>query len=266
MNVTEMLGLDDERIEAVVEEHWSGWVALEPRLDAVDDPAHLDAWRRKAAPKVANDMMLGLARLAAFDGGDDAYAALVLAWLLLPSALRVRRALGALSERIDEVVAAQLWVEVRSLPWRRPHWVAAKVATRMREGVLLDCGAPTHHQPHRLAVVRMGPVDPADGGWPGEGDPDPADELAELLAWACAEQVIDLEDRELLISLIAAARSLDEAGEHHREGGSAGFSSRRLSDLVAREWGVCSRTVRRRTARCLAALTGAAGDFLNAIS
>lgn len=161
----------------------------------------------------------------------------MLAWLLLPSALRVRRALGGLSERIDEVVAAQLWVEVRSLPWRRPHWVAAKVATRMREDVLLDCGAPAYHKPHRLAVVRMGPVDPVVGGCRMRATRSRPTNWPSLLAWACAEQVIDLEDRELLLSLVAAARSLDEAGEHHREGCSAGLSSRRLSNLVAREWG-----------------------------
>jgi len=127
MNVTEMLGLQDEQMEALVEDQWAGWAGVEPRLAVVHDPERLDAWRRKAAPETANAVLLGLARLAAFDGGDDTDAALVLAWLLMPTALRVRRSLWAVSERIDEVVAAQLWVEVRSLPWRRQHWVAAKV-------------------------------------------------------------------------------------------------------------------------------------------
>lgn len=142
MNITEMLGLQDERMTSVVREHWAGWIAFEPRLAVVDDPAGLDAWRRAAHPAVANDVLLGLARLAAFDGADDRDAALVLAWLLLPTALRVRRRLGLADDRVDEVLAAQLWVEVRGLPWRRPHWVAAKVAGQLREGVLLDCGAP----------------------------------------------------------------------------------------------------------------------------
>ena len=128
MNITEMLGLQDERMESVVKDHWAGWVAFEPRLGVVDDPAGLDAWRRAADPAVANDVLLGLARLAAFDGADDREAALVLAWLLLPTALRVRRRLGLADDRVDEVMAAQLWVEGRGLPWRRPHWVAAKVA------------------------------------------------------------------------------------------------------------------------------------------
>lgn len=189
MNVTEMLGLHAERMESLVAMNWESWVALEPRLGLVDDPARLDSWRRKAAPETANTVLLGLARLAAFDGADDTDAALVLAWLLMPSALRVRGRLWALSERIDEVVAAQLWVEVRSLPWRRPHWVAAKVATRLREGVLRDCGAPTQAQPQRLGLVPLGPVDPANR--PVEDD-DPSAELAELLAWACDADVISL--------------------------------------------------------------------------
>jgi len=263
MNVTEMLGLQDDRMEALVEGHWAAWVAVEPRLARVGDPMRLDAWRREAAPDAANAMLLSLARLAAFDGADDTDAALVLAWLLLPTALRVRRTLWSLSERIDEVVAAQLWVEVRSLPWRRQHWVAAKVATRLREGVLLECGMPTHHQPARLAVVFLGPVEPADDRRVDIDDA--SEELAELLAWACAEDVISLEDRELLVSLIAAARTLDQSGERFREGGVAGLSSHHVSNLVAQERGICARTVRRHTARCVAALTDATVDFLNAV-
>ena len=101
MNITEMLGLQDERMESVVKEHWARWVAFEPRLGVVDDPAGLDAWRRSADPAVANDVLLGLARLAAFDGADDRDAALVLAWLLLPTALRVRRRLGLADDRVE---------------------------------------------------------------------------------------------------------------------------------------------------------------------
>ena len=37
MNITEMLGLQDERLESVVKEHWAGWVAVEPRLGVVDE-------------------------------------------------------------------------------------------------------------------------------------------------------------------------------------------------------------------------------------
>lgn len=263
MNVTEMLGLQDERMGVLVEGRWAAWADVEPRLARVGDPSRLDAWRRGAPPETANAVLLGLARLAAFDGGDDPEAALVLAWLLLPTALRVRRTLWAVSDRIDEVVAAQLWVEVRSLPWRRPHWVAAKVARRLREGVLLECGMTTHHQPARLSLVPLGPVDPVDERRMDAGNA--REELAELLAWACAEEVISLEDRELLVSVIAAARTFDRAGEHLRDGGVAGLSSHQVSESVAQERGVCARTVRRHTARCVSALMSAVGDYLKAV-
>ncbi|MHB1010049.1 MAG: hypothetical protein ACYC1E_12590, partial [Propionibacteriaceae bacterium] len=65
MNVTEMLGLQDERIEALVDCRWAGWVDLEPRLGVVGDPARLDAWRREVSQGLANDVLLGLAGLAA---------------------------------------------------------------------------------------------------------------------------------------------------------------------------------------------------------
>ena len=54
MNITEMLGLQDERMASVVKDHWAGWVAFEPRLGVVDDPCRLDAWGRAADPAVAN--------------------------------------------------------------------------------------------------------------------------------------------------------------------------------------------------------------------
>ena len=40
MNITEMLGLQDERMASVVKDHWAGWVGVEPRLGVVGDPAH----------------------------------------------------------------------------------------------------------------------------------------------------------------------------------------------------------------------------------
>ena len=45
------------------------------------------------------------------------------------------------------------------------------MAGQLREGVLLDCGAPTHHMPHRLSTVSLGPVDPADDRLVEDDDP-----------------------------------------------------------------------------------------------
>ncbi len=256
MTVTDMLGLDELRMMTIAETHWAGWVAGDSRLASVENPARLCEWRRAADPEIVNDVLLGLAQLAAFDGADDPDAALVLAWLLLPAALRVRHELRSLSDRVDEVVAAQLWVEVRSLPWRRQHRVAAKVAARLREGVLLDCGVATVNRPSRLHVVHVD-VELADPSFSAEEDP--ATALAELLAWACANEVISVADRELLVGLITTAHALNDAGVKTK--GTLGLASNELSDALAADLGVSSRTVRRRTARCVQALTEASSDF-----
>ena len=43
MNITEMLGLQEERLESVLAEHWATWVAIEPRLGVVADPTKTSA-------------------------------------------------------------------------------------------------------------------------------------------------------------------------------------------------------------------------------
>jgi hypothetical protein len=89
-------------------------------------------------------------------------AAGVLAWVLLPGACSVARRLRSLSLRIDELVAAQLWIEVRSFPWQRLWKVAANILGNLRVAVLLDCGVPSQVQRSDRTWARTGP-DP--GSW-----------------------------------------------------------------------------------------------------
>lgn len=106
-----MLGLQDERMASVVKEHWAEWVASSPV-----------GGRRRPGPgwtpgeerpiRGRQRCPARLARLAAFDGADDREAALLWRGSCLPTALRVRRRLGLADDRVDEVLAAQLWVEV----------------------------------------------------------------------------------------------------------------------------------------------------------
>jgi hypothetical protein len=103
-----------------------------------------------------------LARLASPAGGDSVPAAGVLAWVLLPGACSVARRLRSLSLRIDELVAAQLWIEVRSFPWQRLWKVAANILGNLRVAVLLDCGVPSQVQRSDRTWARTGP-DP--GSW-----------------------------------------------------------------------------------------------------
>src|SRR3546814_16161191 len=96
---------------------------------------------------------------AAPDGGDDIAAAAALAKCLLPGACRLAGWLSTLPpravfrdsqpvaagswsavERIDELVASHLWVEVRSFKWRRLTKVAATHLTNTPRGVLHEVG------------------------------------------------------------------------------------------------------------------------------
>ena len=54
--------------------------------------------------------------------------------------------LSRYSARIDEVVAAHLWIEARGVNWRTGRAVAANVLMNTRKGVLRDLGIPSRHQ------------------------------------------------------------------------------------------------------------------------
>jgi hypothetical protein len=84
-------------------------------------------------------------------GGDDLAAASVLAWALIACALAHR--LHALSPNIDELVAAQLWLEVWSFPWHRLHKVAANILTNTRAAVRRECGVRSQLERARIAPI-----------------------------------------------------------------------------------------------------------------
>ena len=93
----------------------------------------LRTWLPTVDHEASDQILLALAMLAAPDGGDDIAAAAALAKCLLPGACRLAGWLSTLPpsevfrdsqpvtagtwsavERIDELVASQLWIEVRT--------------------------------------------------------------------------------------------------------------------------------------------------------
>ena len=109
--------------------------------------------------EASDEVLLALAMLAAPDGGDDIAAAAALAKCLLPGACRLAGWLSTLPprevfrdsqpvmagawsavERVNELVASQLWIEVRTFPWRRRSKVAANILINTRVGVLREVG------------------------------------------------------------------------------------------------------------------------------
>lgn len=140
MSVAAHLGLDAPgKWMDAAERCWPVWVEQDPRLAAVPSFAGLRGWLRSVDPAGADAVLHAVATLGARSWGDCPLAASVLAWALLPGACSLARQLVTLTPRIDEMVAAQLWIEVRSFPWERLCKVAANILDT-RAGVLRECG------------------------------------------------------------------------------------------------------------------------------
>jgi hypothetical protein len=261
MSVAGQLGLEDSgELLALAGHRWPGWLDQDSRLGAAGDLQALRGWLRRAGPDEADEVLHALATLASVSGGDDVAAAGVVAWALLPGACSLAHRLRSVSARIDEVVAAQLWLEIRTFCWRRRGRVAANILMNTRAGVLRECGV--HSQLRRSDPVwsRTRPVDPDGGFWAGYAarntgpEATAAEELLEVLEWACDQKVITRDDRTLLLCLVAAA---DREGTTRVGRGGGGLMANDVSAAVAAEQGISAVTVRRRARRSLRALTQA---------
>ncbi len=266
MSVATQLGLADpsQELLAQAREAWPSWCAEHPGLGVVDELLDLPAWLRDADRQEADDVLHILAQLASPAGSDDVTAAGALAWLLLPGACVVAHRLRALTNRIDEVVAAQLWMEVRGFPWQRQRKVAANITMNTRRGVLRDLGIGQDARYADSTWARSVPLAPDAELW-GVMDARrlpqaarPEEELAEVLIWAVAQGVIDERDRDLLITLATAA---DKAGVSHNGRGRGGLTSHRVTTAVAKRAGVSPITIRRRATASLKAWTSAVAQI-----
>lgn len=297
MSVGDQLGLDDNsELLDHARSKWPDWVAADSRLDVVAEFDDLRAWLPSVDRDASDEVLLALAMLAAPDGGDDIAAAAALAKCLLPGACRLAGWLSTLPpkevfrdsqpvvagtwsavERIDELVASQLWIEVRTFPWRRLCKVAANILMNTRVGVLREVGdffcvsradrtwanttlveslssgeMPTgrvagalFHRPEILA----------DKSGPDHDEPSATEELLELLAWACERKVISDADRYLLLCLVEEA---DRVETRNLTRGYGGLIGNELSSRVAPRVGVSEATVRRHASRSMRALAEAA--------
>jgi hypothetical protein len=178
----------------------------------------------------------------------------------MPGACTLANRLRTLDWHIDETVAAQLWVEVRTFPWRRLRKVAANVLMNTQAGVLRDCGARSQLERTDPTWSRTSPVDPYSTFWGGyasthcERPTHPAQELLALLQWGCENKVITDNDRALLLCLVEAA---DSAATRRLGRGYGGLMANKVSEAVAQQWGIAPKTVRRRARRSMDALSSA---------
>jgi hypothetical protein len=268
VSVQTQLGLNDEGngLLAQAGQNWESWVDRFPCLLGIGGVGSLRAWLRTAEPAAADEVLHALVTLASPSGGDDASAAAMVAWALLPGASVLAQRLQTLSPRIDGVVAAQLWIEIRTFPWRRLRKVAANILANTRTGVLAECGA--HTQLERVdrtwSNVRL--VDPTAVFWAracahDDASQSAAHELAEVLEWAGAVNVISDSDRSLLLSL---AETADSFGPARTGRGSCGLMANDLSADLAERLGISPKTVRRRARKAITALADACAVYDNA--
>lgn len=297
MSVGDQLDLDDNsEVLDRARSKWPDWVAADSRLDVVAEFDDLRAWLPSVDRDASDEVLLALAMLAAPDGGDDIAAAAALAKCLLPGACRLAGWLSTLPpkevfrdsqplvggtwsavERIDELVASQLWIEVRTFPWRRLRKVAANIMMNTRVGVMREVGdffcvsradrtwanttlvesLSSGEMPTGRVVGALfhRPEILADKSGPDHDEPSATEELLELLAWACERRVISDADRYLLLCLVEEA---DRVETRNLTRGYGGLIGNELSSRVAPRVGVSEATVRRHASRSMRALAEAA--------
>ena len=237
-------------------ERWPAWRTAHEELRVVDELLGLPAWIRAAERPPVDDVLRCLARLGSPTGGDDRVAAGALAWLLLPGAVLVAQRLRHLSPRIDELVAAQLWLEVRTFDWQRRRKVAANIVMNTRRGVLRDLGVGDYDP----AWTRIVPLGPDAAEWqalasvPTPTVPDARAELTGLFAWAKHHALIDDRDAGLLVDLATVAA---EVGVRRSRDGRSGLCARSVTPAVAAKYGMSEATVRRRARRSMETLAAA---------
>lgn len=310
MSVGDQLGIDDNsELLDQARRRWPEWVASDNRLDVVARFDDLRGWLPSVDRETSDDVLLALAMLAAPDGGNDIAAAAALAKCLLPGACRLACWLSKVPprevfrdsqpvmaggwsavERIDELVASQLWIEVRTFPWRRLRKVAANILMNTRAGVLREVGDyfavsradRTWANTTTVECFSSGDSVDCGGAWSAGEQPveqlvgapfhrrefltdtsgvddsedlSATDELLELLAWACLHEVISDDDRNLLLCLVDEADGVETRNLRRGYGGLLGNE---LSCRVAPRAGVSEATVRRHASRSMRALAEAA--------
>lgn len=260
MGVMQAMGLENSQVLELLIKQWPAWCRQVPELALLTDPSSIDAWRRSAPANEVDRVLHGLGQLAARDGGDDRDAASVLAWLMMPAAVRLSDVLADLDPDIDEHIAACLWIEVRTVASRPTARVAASLAWRLRRQVFMELGDRARIESHGDKtwartfldddLATTGSEPPIDAA-----DPTIRDELATVLGWASAEDLITVSDARLLVDVVAAA-------DTWREGypDSIPLLGDCVCDRVAARWGVSGRTVRRHVRQAITTLADAVAD------
>ena len=255
-------GLDSASLTAAAR-CWPRWSATEFSLAGPAGPGGVDrlaGWLRAAGPADADRVLHALVRLGSPSGADEPLAVDVVLWALLPGARSLARRLQGVSADVDRLVAAQLWLEVRTFPWQRLHKVAANVLANTRAHILA-ADLPMDQARRGVAACRL--VDPHSSLWEraavsdpatfGSARPSSALELHEVLGDATENGVLTTSERDLLRVLLEQAHHVG-AGSRRGRGG---LLADRVVDRVVVVTGLSPATVRRRVRRSAMAIAQA---------
>ncbi len=264
MPIEQFVGRADEQGQLTDDSgRWDVWVQAQPGLAQVASAAALvDVAHDRDQPERANELLLALVRVGSADGGVDEAAATFVVALLAPGGNRIIRNLTTLGPEIADIVAGQLWLQVRDYPWRdKPRAVAKNVLMDTRRAVLRDYGASTHR---RAALVPISSPDDVSRGDHAlervtfeQQVPDLA--LLQLLVWATAWRVLRPRDAALLWDLVLVDADLRTTTSKPLSHGGAG--SKRAAARFADDRGVTMRHVRRQRDLAVSALRGASDTF-----
>lgn len=242
MSVATCLGLDDVDGPAMAAagEAWQRWCHQEPELAVVDDLLDLPDWTRRVSTATKDDLLARLSQLAQ----DDAEAAVVLAWLLLPGVTRLADSLRDLSPDIDALTAGELWLQIRTAPSQR--CVAANILRAVRRSLLAELGHTEAAQRRDRTWASTTLFDNAADLDLLAGLPElPADAVFEsihLVQHALLGGVLSLPDASLLQQLALAAAEHSAPARRGR----AGLTSPAVVEFVTRYSPQSARSVRRR--------------------
>lgn len=242
MSVAKCLGLDDVHGPALAAAAaaWQRWCHQDPDLAVVDELLDLPDWTRRASTGATDVLLAGLHRRAQ----DDAEAAVVLAWLLLPGAARLADNLRDLSPDIDSLTAGELWLRVRTEPAER--CIAATILRNVRRALLAELGhgdAAQRHDRTWASTLLCDSVETLDliAGL-GDLDADAVFESSQLVQQALLAGVLSLADASLLQELASVAARQSAPARRGR----AGLTTPAVVDIVSRYSPASARSVRRR--------------------
>lgn len=245
MSVQRSLGITRSVIDRIVDERWSAWAAEHPQLPpAIGSSTELYRWLRTGGSDLVDQALRTLAMRAHVDDYDDADAAIVLASAMLPAAALIAHQLHALDPDIDAHVAAHLWIQVRTTPWRLRGRIAIGLRWRIWRQVVGELSWPEALEGAVAGNLDLRSQQSVDGDTRCDDD-----ELLELLSAARRSGELSDDDVELLVAVLDAS----SAAVPGKARGAALLGDR-VSEAVAPMRGASPRHVRRQTRSCIEAL------------